>query len=300
MENIIQISHLTHYFNNRQKALNNIHIHVPTGSIYGFLGPNGAGKTTTLRLLLGLLQKQEGEISILGQKFETNRTKILSQIGSLIEYPSIYGELTAYENLLVWQKIYQCPKNKITELLQLVGLAATGQKKTSNFSLGMKQRLGLAIALLNNPRVLILDEPTNGLDPNGIIEIRELLIKLNSEQGITIVISSHLLSEIEKLVTHIGLINKGTMLFEGTLNELQFKQKKASIVVADTSNNIQAMEILRENYLIILTENKIHLQLETDEEIGVIVYLLTQHNLAIYEIYRKIEDLETIFMRYIQ
>lgn len=295
----IQISNLSHHFDNQQKVLNNINISVPEGSIYGFLGPNGAGKTTSLRLMLGLLQKQGGKIKILGKTFENNRIEILKQTGSLIEYPSIYGQLTAKENVLVWQKIYQCPQSRIEEVLHIVGLSETGNKKTSNFSLGMKQRLGLAIAMLNKPSILILDEPTNGLDPNGIIEIRELLIKLNQEQGITIVISSHLLSEIEKLVTHIGLMHKGNMLFEGTLNELLTTQKKASFVLANTSNNSKAMEILQQNYKVALQNNSLQINVHTDEEIAKIVDFLVQKSISVYEIRRNNTDLESIFMNYI-
>jgi lantibiotic transport system ATP-binding protein len=295
----IEIKNLNHHFGNQQKVLNNINLAVPQGSIYGFLGPNGAGKTTSLRLMLGLLQKQTGNIKILGKTFEKNKLEILAQTGSLIEYPSIYGQLTAKQNLLVWQKIYQCPKNRMEEVLQIVSLETTGNKKTANFSLGMKQRLGLAIALLNKPSLLILDEPTNGLDPNGIIEIRELLIKLNQEQGITIVISSHLLSEIEKLVTHIGLIHQGNMLFEGTLNELLTTQKKASFVIANTSNNNATIQILPPTYNAMLFNNKIKIDVNTEEDIAQVVNMLVQEKIAVYEIYRNDADLESIFMNYI-
>ncbi|HEV7231702.1 MAG TPA: ATP-binding cassette domain-containing protein, partial [Bacteroidia bacterium] len=166
----IETSNLSHFFSARERTLNKINLQVPVASIYGFLGPNGAGKTTTLRLMLGLLKKQEGEISVFGKPFGSNRVEILSQVGSLIESPSFYGHLTAHENLSVLQKIYRCPKARISEVLELTGIAHTGTKKTGQFSLGMKQRLSIAMALLNNPALLIMDEPTNGLDPNGIIE----------------------------------------------------------------------------------------------------------------------------------
>ena len=156
-------------------VLNKINLQVPEGSIFGFLGPNGAGKTTTLRLLLGLLKKQSGTIKIFDKQFDTSRIEILKDIGSLIESPSLYAHLTATENLFILQKIYQCPKTRIQEVLKIVGLSDTGHKKAGEFSLGMKQRLSIAVALLHNPTLLILDEPTNGLDPNGIIEIRELM-----------------------------------------------------------------------------------------------------------------------------
>jgi lantibiotic transport system ATP-binding protein len=223
--NCLETNNLGHKFSEKEMVLNDINLRVIKGRIYGFLGPNGAGKTTTLKLILGLLKKQQGEILIFGKSLDKDRIDILKNIGSLIESPSLYGHLTARENLNLLQKIYQCPEGRIQEVLNLVGLANTGNKKTSQFSLGMKQRLSIAIALLHNPLLLILDEPTNGLDPNGMIEIRELLIRLNEEQGITIIISSHLLAEIEKLVTYVGVINKGRMLFQGTLEELKSKQK---------------------------------------------------------------------------
>jgi lantibiotic transport system ATP-binding protein len=299
MTHAIQIEDLTHHFTPKNIVLNHINIEVPKGSIYGFLGPNGAGKTTTLRLLLGLLQKQTGQIKILGKTFEKNRIEILKQTGSLIEYPSIYGQLTAKQNLLVWQKIYQCAIGRIDEVLDIVGLSETRDKKASNFSLGMKQRLGLGIALLNNPSILVLDEPTNGLDPNGIVEIRELLIKLNSEQKITILISSHLLSEIEKLATHVGLIHKGKMLFQGTLSELLTTQKKASIVMANTSNNELAIQLLQAMYKPVLKNDQIEINANSDEEISKIVHLWVHQNIEVYEIYRSNADLESIFMKYI-
>src|SRR6187551_2779724 len=190
---ILKTHDLVHSFSNDEVVLNGISLRVEESSIYGFLGPNGAGKTTTLRLVLGLLKVQQGSIEIFGEDFEKNRVKSLRKIGSMIESPSIYSHLTAEENLRLLQKVYQCPRTRIAEVLELVGLANTGRKKAGEFSLGMKQRLSIAIALLNSPWLLILDEPTNGLDPNGIIESRELLRRLNRESGITIVISSHLL-----------------------------------------------------------------------------------------------------------
>lgn len=240
----IETNELTYRFSPEQLVLDKINIQVPSGSIYGFLGPNGAGKTTTLKLMLGLLRKQEGDIAIFGKSFRENRIPILRIIGSLIESPSLYGHLTATENLQLMQKIYQCPKNRIGEVLNIVGLQHTGPKKAGQFSLGMKQRLSIAIALLHNPSLLILDEPTNGLDPNGIINIRDLLKKLNEENNMTILISSHLLSEIEKLVSHIGIINKGTMRFQGTLDELHLKQSLSSVIHIDTSNNHQSAAIM--------------------------------------------------------
>ncbi len=216
----LETTNLSHHWNARTPVLKDINLRVPKDSIYGFLGPNGAGKTTTLKLILGLLQKQQGEILVFGQNWEAHRIEILHRIGSLIECPSLYAQLTAGENLRVLQRVYRCPKSRIDQVLALTGLTDTGSKKAGKFSFGMKQRLAIAIALLNDPTLLILDEPTNGLDPEGIIEMRELLKTLN-KRGVTILLSSHLLGEMEKLITHTGIIHKGQLLFQGTLVELR-------------------------------------------------------------------------------
>ena len=296
----LETANLVHKFSEKEIVLNDINLQVIEGSIYGFLGPNGAGKTTTLRLILGLLKKQQGEISIFGKIFEKNRVGILKNIGSLIESPSIYGHLTASENLALLQKIYQCPKSRIQEVLNLVGLPNTGGKKARQFSLGMKQRLSIAIALLHNPSLLILDEPTNGLDPNGMIEVRELLTKLNQENGITIVISSHLLAEIEKLVTHIGVINKGKMVFQGILDELKNKQKELLFIAFETNDNERAIKILsKENINPKIEGTKILIHSVPKNVIANIIQQFVNNNIEVYEVSLIKNDLEAIFMNLI-
>lgn len=293
----IETNNLFYRFSQEQLVLNNINLLVPTGSIYGFLGANGAGKTTTLRLILGLLRKQKGDISIFGKSFEKERCNILKEIGSLIESPSIYGHLTAIENLQVLQKVYQCPIKRISEVLEIVGLTETGQKKAGHFSLGMKQRLSIAIALLHNPSLLILDEPTNGLDPNGIIEIRELLKKLNETNKMTILISSHLLSEIEKLVTHLGIIHKGSLLFQGTLDELHLKQKLSTVIHIDTNNNIQTVEIMVALGLSPkLINGIITMPIEDKQILAGLNKKLVKEGIDVYQISTVKNDLESIFM----
>ncbi|RFS18158.1 ABC transporter ATP-binding protein [Emticicia sp. C21] len=293
----IQVRNVSHQFSNQEYVLDNINLNVPEGSIYGFLGPNGAGKTTTLRLILGLLKKQKGEIEIFGKPFDSSRIEILSKIGSLIESPSLYGHLTAVNNLKVWQKIYQSPDSRIGEVLALVGLAHTKNKKASQFSLGMKQRLGIAIALLHSPSLLILDEPTNGLDPGGIVEIRELLKQLNQQHGITIIISSHLLGEIEKLVTDVGIINKGKMLFESSLVDLLKRQHQASTIYFDTNDNATALQLIH--------QQKIEAQIEKErivvsqlskQGIAQLNQTLVANNIEVYGIRAVENDLESIFM----
>ena len=296
----IETTNLVHKFSDNEIALNEVNLQIIDGSIYGFLGPNGAGKTTTLKLILGLLKKQKGEILIFGKSLKKNRIEILKNIGSLIESPSLYGHLTAIENLTLLQKIYRCPKERVQTVLDLVGLSSTGNKKTSQFSLGMKQRLSIAIALLHNPSLLILDEPTNGLDPNGMIEIRELLIKLNQEQGITIIISSHLLAEIEKLVSYVGVIHKGKLLFQGTLEELKSKQKETLHIVFETNNIEKTLQIFSASQLIgNIEDGKIILPSISKKMIADLTTQLIENDVEVYEISIIRNDLETIFMNLI-
>lgn len=295
--NCVETTDLSFQFVKTETILNSISLQVPQGSIYGFLGPNGAGKTTTLKLILGLLKRQQGSIKIFDQPFETNRIEILKRVGSLIESPSIYAHLTARENLELLQKIYQCPLSRVNDVLEIVGLAETGKKKAGQFSLGMKQRLSIAVALLHNPSLLILDEPTNGLDPSGIVEIRELLTRLNAQQGMTILISSHLLSEIEKLVTNVGIISKGSLLFQGTLAELQFRQKQGSFVSFETSDWQATSRIFTENNLTPTVSNGlVDIPTVNKELISLLNQQLVSNDISVYQISTVKNDLETIFI----
>ena len=292
----IETINLTHRFSADETALSSVNLQVIEGTIYGFLGPNGAGKTTTLKLILGLLKKQHGEILVFGKPFANDRVGTLRKIGSMIESPSIYGHLTAVENLKILQKVYQCPKSRIGEVLELVDLSRTRNKKAHQFSLGMKQRLSIAIALLHHPSLLILDEPTNGLDPNGIQEIRELLQDLNRNHGITILISSHLLFEIEKFVTHIGIINKGKILFQGTLADLISKRQQNSFVVFETSNDAKAAQIINElNLSPRIEAGRIAVPLLDKERIAAINQRLVENGIDVYQISKIENDLERIF-----
>ena len=192
-------------------AVRNVSLQIERGSIYGLLGPNGAGKSTTLKMLVGLLRPTGGRIILDGRPWQRES---LSKIGSLIESPALYGNLTAEENLLVHTRLLKIPKTKITEVLETVNLKNTGKKRVSQFSMGMKQRLGIAAALLSDPELLILDEPTNGLDPFGIQELRELIVSF-SEKGMTVILSSHILSEVSQVADTIGIISGGKLLFQG-------------------------------------------------------------------------------------
>ena len=219
--NIIETDSLTKGVG-RQTRVNHIDLRVPEGCVYGFLGPNGAGKTTTLKLLLGLLKPTDGTITFFGQKMTgQNRLSILKHTGSLIESPSFYGHLTGLENLEIVAKMKKIPAKEISNVLQTVRLYEQKDKKVRQYSLGMKQRLGIAMALLGNPRVLILDEPTNGLDPAGIQEIREFIKNLPVLRQMTVIVSSHLLSEVEQMADMVGIINHGRLIFQGTMAALE-------------------------------------------------------------------------------
>jgi lantibiotic transport system ATP-binding protein len=296
----LETSNLHHRFANHD-VLDGVSMQVPTGSIYGFLGPNGAGKTTTLRLILGLLKTQRGEIRIFGKRFDHDRIAILRNVGSMIESPSLYDHLSAAENLRLVQLIHRCPKSRIREVLELVGLAHTGNKRAKQFSLGMRQRLAIAAALLHRPSLIILDEPTNGLDPSGIIEIRNLLIELNRRDGCTILVSSHLLSEIDRVATHVGILGKGKLLFQGTIEELRRHRQEVLSVRVSTNDNAEAVRaITREGIAARVVEGEIVLPALTGERIAALNRQLTACNLDVYELRTVRNDLETIFLNLVR
>ena len=292
---IIKTTSLSYHYSKGVQTLFDINLNVEEGSIYGFLGPNGSGKTTTLSLLLGLLNNQKGDIEIFGQHLHSKRIDILKKIGSLIETPSLYAHLTAKENLEVYRPIYGASKERVTEVLKTVGLEDTGKKTAKKFSLGMKQRLSIALALLPNPELLILDEPSNGLDPAGIIELRELIKKLNKEHGMTILISSHLLTEVEKMVSHVGIIFKGKMLFQGTLKELHhFQQNKAKLLI-DTSDNNAAISILKD-YNPQRTEEILALPFTDLNQVAEVGRTIMSNGLELYLLQPKKQELEQLFI----
>lgn len=234
MDYMITTKHLTKKYKNFV-SVNQVSLHIRKGSIYGFLGPNGAGKSTTMKMLLGLTAPTKGSFSIDGKHFPEDRMDILKEIGSFIEAPSFYANLTGRENLDVIRRILRLPKESVEDALELVGLTEFGDRLAKKYSLGMKQRLGLAGALLGRPPVLILDEPTNGLDPSGIHEIRELVKSLPGLYDCTILISSHMLSEIELMADDIGILNHGRLLFEGSLDEL----RQTAVKTGFAANNLE-------------------------------------------------------------
>jgi len=292
---VIDTNGLTYNFGD-QAVVKSLSLQVEKGSIYGFLGPNGAGKTTTIKLLLNLLQIQEGSIHIFGKELQSNRIEILSQIGSLIEQPAIYLHLTGKENLLNRALLLQIPDKRVDEMIDLVNLNHAANKKAGQYSLGMKQRLGIALALLSDPKLIILDEPTNGLDPNGIIEMRELLISLTKDHGKTVFISSHLLAEIERMATHVGIINHGHLLFQGTIKDLETRNKPS--VQIEIDNTVDAANYLKRNNILVsdVTGQHIYVPYVSKQQIGDINALLNQNGFVVYSINKQQQDLEKLFL----
>jgi ABC-2 type transport system ATP-binding protein len=225
----IETSGLTRRFG-AQLAVEDLNLMVPGGGVYGFLGPNGAGKTTTIRMLLGLIRPDAGEVRLFGAPLAADRQSLVRMIGALVETPSLYPHLTGRENLEVTRRMLSAPREFIDKALEVVKLAPDAHRRVREYSLGMRQRLGLALALLNKPRLLILDEPTNGLDPAGIHEMRDLIRRLPAEFGATVFLCSHLLSEVEQIAGHIGIIHQGKLLFQGALAELQAQRQEHLIV----------------------------------------------------------------------
>ena len=253
-------------FNYKKKPLlESLDLKIPTGSIYGYLGKNGAGKSTTIKLLLGLLPALQNTIYHNGLELNSHKSEILSMVGSLVESPAYYGNLTGYENLLYLKNIYGCNSQKIYDVLQKVNLMGDKDKMVKRYSSGMKQRLGIAMALLHDPNTLILDEPLNGLDPEGVYEIRELIIDLKKE-GKTILLSSHILSEIQKTCTHVGILHDGRLCYQGTLVELM---NNVSVEINIQSNDIlKIQQICMESKILInaIEQNNILITLNKGEQ----------------------------------
>ena len=291
ISNVLQIKNL-------QKVVNLSSLSVQQGEIYGFLGPNGAGKTTTMKMILSLISRTAGEIEVFGQSIGTDK-QYLNQIGSMIEEPSYYPNLTGYENLLVFQKILGFDKKNIQETLKIVGLDQPKNKKklVKDYSLGMKQRLALAFALVKKPRLLILDEPTNGLDPAGIHEIRELIIKLAKEQGITVFISTHILSEVEHIADRVGIINHGQLVYEGEIRKIQ--SNKWLEVRGDFRGRREAISQVLFDYpckMLEIQEDKLKLTNLADQQISSLLRDLIVEKVPIYEVKQEQETLESIFL----
>ena len=295
---VIETKNLTKQYGT-QKSVADLNIHVRQGRIYGLLGRNGAGKTTTMKMLLGLTQPTSGEVTIWGKPLRTNEKKLLPRIGSLIESPGFYPNLTATENLRIFATLRGVPnRNAIKNALDLVGLPYKDKKLFSQYSLGMKQRLAIALAVMHDPELLILDEPINGLDPIGIAEVRSFIRDLCTERGKTILISSHILSEIALLADDIGIIDHGALLEEESLAELEAKSSRH--IRFTVSSTTQAARILERNFhetqFIIQDDYKMRLH-NLDISVGEIVTAFVENGLTVSEAYVCEESLEDYFKR---
>ena len=277
-------------------AVDHVEMHVPQGCIYGFIGPNGAGKSTTMKMLLGLIHPSQGQVFLLGKAMtERNRLALLRQTGSLIESPSGYLHLTAQENLQIVAALKGVPRKDIGRVLDVVALTADRNRRVGQYSLGMKQRLGIAMALLGNPKLLILDEPTNGLDPAGIQEMRSLLAQMPAATGATVLVSSHLLGEMEQLVEQVGIINHGKMLFEGPLRELQRHSRgKLSLRVLQPE---KAAPILRaQGFSPRMEQGAFTLPPLRDEELAVLTRAVADSGAGLVGLTTHTKSLEDIFL----
>ena len=293
--NIIETHDLCKQYGNALRVAH-LDLDVPEGSVYGFLGPNGAGKSTTLKMILGLVRPTAGDIRVLGKKMDGgNRLAVLRQVGSLIESPSYYGHLTGEENLRIVQTLRGVPEKNIREVLQIVRLDGQRGKRVAHYSLGMKQRLGLAAALLGYPKLLILDEPTNGLDPAGIQEMRELICSLPERFGMTVVVSSHLLSEIDQMADHVAIIREGELVFQDTLEALHGRSRHH--LALRTTNNAVARDALREQSVPCQEEEGyLILPILSDEMAAQLTRLLAQRHLGVIRLEERQKSLEDIFL----
>ncbi len=298
MEYCLETEYLIKNYRNFH-ALNGLTMRVPRGAIYGLIGKNGAGKTTLIRIICGLQNPSGGSYSLYGERFDGRGIyKARSRMGGVVETPSVYANMTAYENIKQQFMLLGKPSfDGIDELLKLVRLDDTGKKKAGHFSLGMKQRLGIAIALAGNPDFIVLDEPVNGLDPQGIVEIRELILKLNREKNITFLVSSHILGELSKIATHYGFVHKGEILKEITAQELKDVCRKClSITVTNPSALAPALDFLKLEYRL-TAENKADVYGDVDlTEFGSILKL---HGVTLLHATEKDEDLESYYINLI-
>ena len=295
MEYILHTKNLSKMLGN-DYVVDGVELKIPKGEIYGFLGPNGAGKTTTIRLILGLMRPTDGEVFLFNKNLKDNKIDILHKVGSIVENPSYYPHLTAFENLEAIRKILNVNPSRIEEVLKIVRLSEVGNKKVKNFSLGMKQRLGIAAALLHNPELLILDEPTNGLDPSGIIEIRELIKSLPSKYGMTVLISSHLLSEIEQMATTVGILNRGKLIFQDSIEKMQLYAKRK--ITLKVSNVEKASKLLlAKGIKTAYKDGNIELINCSDEIVAQTVATLVHDGYSIFRVEEEKSSLEEIFLQ---
>lgn len=293
-DTILEIKNVSKYFG-KTKVVDNVSFDVKKGEILGFLGPNGAGKTTTIKMILGMLSIDEGSISINGFDVKKNFEKAMENIGGIVENPDLYGYMSAVDNLKLYAKIRKVNYSEVYKALELVNLTKSMNVKVSKYSLGMKQRAGLALSLLHSPKILILDEPTNGLDPVGIKDLRDILKKLTKEQGMSVLVSSHILSEMELMCDRVVMINNGKFVKEQNLNEEQDVQNLDVEYEIKVKQTEDAINILKEHAKEVKTEeDKIFIKINKDE-ISELIKTLVMKNIDILSVFEVEKTLENIF-----
>ncbi|HZM90441.1 MAG TPA: ATP-binding cassette domain-containing protein [Blastocatellia bacterium] len=292
---LIETHGLTRRFG-KQLAVDDVSLVVPEAGVYGFLGPNGAGKTTAIRMLLGLCRPNAGEVHLFGLPLAANRLSLLRRVGALVESPSLYPHLTGRENLEVTRRVLGAQRELIDTALRSTKLTQDANRRVREYSLGMRQRLGLALALLTKPELLILDEPTNGLDPAGIHEMRDMIRRLPAEFGVTVFLSSHLLSEVEQIASHIGIIHEGRLLFQGTLSELQADQQVQLTLGVNEAD--QAMDTLTAAGWSVQrrADGLLSVSAKTSDEAVRINKLLVEQGIEVFHLSLVRASLEDIFL----
>lgn len=296
MTSILEADGLVYRYGARE-VVRGVQLDVRPGDIFGFIGPNGAGKTTTIKMLLGLLRPAAGALRVFGMSMRERRVEILRRIGALVESPAIYPHLTAAENLGIQALVHTVPSERVEEVLETVGLQADAARKVKHFSLGMKQRLGIAMALLHRPELLVLDEPANGLDPAGILELRALFRRLAGDDGVTVFVSSHILAELEQTITRLAIINRGAVCYQGGLDELR-RAHGASLRIRVASPESAAPDLARRGFVAIPGEDgALRMAVSGPGEAAAVNRFLVEHGHEVSELIIEQPNLEQVYMR---
>ncbi len=293
MENILEIKNLSKFFG-KSKVVDSINLNIKAGEIYGFLGPNGAGKTTTIKMILGLLSIDEGEIKVNGYDVKKEFEKAMENASGIVENPDMYGYMTGRDNLKLYARLRNVKEERIDEVLELVQMTNASKMKVSKYSLGMKQRIGLALTLLNSPKLLILDEPTNGLDPAGIKHLRDILKEISRKNNVAVFVSSHILTEMELMCDKVAVIDKGKIVKIEEIGKEKSDEKPDETIIS-VKQLKEAEKILKENtYKVSIKEEKLVVKIEQDR-VSEIIKLLAKKDIDIYSVIQKEKTLEDIF-----
>lgn len=291
---MIELINLTKVID-KKTIIDNINLTINKGEIFGFLGKNGAGKTTTIKMIVGLLKITSGKVFINGYNIQSDFEKAIRNVGAIIEKPDLYENLTGYQNLKLVARIYDIKEDKVKDVINIIGLKEKINDKVKKYSLGMKQRLAIGIAIVREPKILILDEPTNGLDPNGIHEFREIIINLARKKNITILVSSHILSEMELMCDRVAIIDNGNIVAIKNINEKSDSYKKENYYFDTTNNTIACDILINENYNANIIDGKICLSVDK-YEVQNIINLINKNSIRIFEIVKSKSSLEEIFI----